>query len=114
MNPYYYIFYKLYKLAVLLKVRDSQFTAIGCLTLCISLNQFAVEEIFKVNNVLSIHQATFLFLFILSLNSVLFLWRKRYEKIKAKFDSETKTHRITGNIIVFGYVLVSFALPLIV
>ena len=114
MNPYYYLFYKLYKLGLSLKVNDSQFSAVGLVTLILALNIFVIEKVFTTMNLISNFHASLFFVLLIVLNSILFLWGKRYEQIKEQFDKESKIQMVVGWVCVSLYILFSFTLPLIV
>jgi len=114
MNPYYYLFYKLYKLGLSLKVYDSQFSAVGAVTLVLALNLLVIEEVFKINKHISNLYASLLFVILILLNSVLFLGGKRYNRIKERFDKESKMQRIVGWICVSLYIAFSLTAPLII
>lgn len=114
MNPYYYLFYKLYKLGLSLKVYDSQSSAVGAVTLVLALNLLAIEEAFKIKMHISNLYASLLFVILILLNSVLFLGGKRYTRIKERFDKESKMQRIVGWICVSLYVAISLTVPLII
>lgn len=112
MVLYYYLYFKLYKLALLFGARDSEFSAVTSISLLVSLNLLVVAELIKINTLITKYYATLFVIVLIILNSILFLVGNRYEKIKQRFELERRLQRIAGNVVVVVYVLLSLTLPL--
>jgi hypothetical protein len=110
-NPIDYLWYKMYKWLCYIGKSGKPATDIGCVSVLLSLNLLCIIMLIYEN----IHDS-FLFILVISCAVVIFPYMssKKQSKILAEYEKESEKSRITGNIIVTIYVILSFAAPLII
>lgn len=103
-----YFYYKMFKFALFLKLDDSQFSALTGVTLIEFITVIIVKKIFDLSISINKPKAWLLAIIVLAINYFIFLRRKRYLKIKERYDKEPKWQKIIGSICVIFYILLSF------
>jgi hypothetical protein len=111
LNPYYYLFYRLYKRQrTKFGEFESAFAATTAMSSLLFINIYTIEiffEKFRIIRSLSI-SITFVVSFILLLiaaNFSLFYIKKRYERIESYFDNRKVNF---GLVLIISYVIISF------
>lgn len=112
-NPYYYLFYKLTRF--LNKKNNNEWGVIYGQSLLIGWNIiFSYIKIFNITQENSQGKFKIILIIILSslfvTNSILFLNKKRVERIMERYQNELKTNRKIGNFLVILYVALSLGL----
>jgi len=112
MNPYNYLFYRIYSLALRLKVFDGEFTAVIAVCLINHFNILLILDVTDNEFLLNTkEQAVIVFCALTAINSLYFLRKKRFLKIKEKYEKESMLQKSIGSLIVIIYVIASSILP---
>jgi len=113
MNPYNYLFLKLYKFGIKLDFFDAKYSAVSIISLFIAINLDFIRK--KIHyypvNLTNYSIAVFVLLFIV--NALYFIREKRYEKIIERYKNESKAKSIIGTVCVLIYIVLSVIAPLI-
>ena len=111
MNIYYYLFYKLS--AILNKSGKNEWGPIAAITLLISLNigMIYINVLPVTNKNFNTGHKTILVIIFFSLyllNTILFLNKRRFQKIKSRFEDETRKSNKMGSFLVILYIIITF------
>jgi hypothetical protein len=102
-----FLFYKMYKFGIYIKLIDSQFSALTAIVLLEIFNIVTILDFLDIKFSLIKPISLALFLLLLLFNYLLFLRKKRFIEIQTKYDQlDKKSNRIGGFIVVL-YILVS-------
>ena len=98
--------------------QDNAFTAMAALSLLILFNIATIVgylKVFDSSNIKNFKAFIFSFaIMVLVINYLVFIHKKRYEKIETKFISESQKQRKARSFIVLTYILLTFILLLCV
>jgi len=115
MNPYNYLFYRIYSLALRLKVFDGEFSALMTVSVIIYFNILLILDVSDNEFLLNTkEQAVPASLAVIAINFLYFLRKKRFLKIKERYENESMLQKTIGSLIVIIYVIASFFLPLMI
>ena len=108
INPFDYLYYKLYKISLYSESgKTGTHTAGSIMSVLLSLNFFTVRW-WRSNNLESSDKLIYgVCLLILMLIIVVYWILKRDKKVIAKFKNESKKSREIGNLVVICYVILS-------
>jgi len=111
MNPYNYLFYRIYSFALRLKVSDSEITASIAVSVLFFYNVLFIMKLIKFKFINSKNDAIIFGLALIAINFLYFLRKKRFLKIKEKYEKESMLQKIIGSLIVIIYLIASSILP---
>jgi|SRR5699024_1562216 len=109
MNPYYYLFYKINR--ILNKKGDNEMGPIFGVTVLIGWNFALIYNKTSIVN-MSIFEShkPYIIVFVITIfiiNIILFSNKKRVNRIEERYKNESKMHKITGNVVVLIYVILT-------
>jgi hypothetical protein len=111
-----YLYYKIYRANLIGSAKDiAKYVAPSYLGGLIFLNLLAIGSFLRKLDLLpfffkSTIQVVIFMICLFGIISILFLYRKRYKTIIAKYEMESEKNRKRGNLFVWIYVVVSFLL----
>jgi hypothetical protein len=112
INPYYYLYYRLYKFAKKVGTGDASWTAILLITVLIALNVFSLLFAFIDKYWIFILPAKLVGVLIAVtlgfINYFIFSPRKKTQAIISRFEGESKQASIIGSIAVLIYIALSW------
>jgi hypothetical protein len=115
MNPYYYLFYRIYIFTNKLGNYDVAYSAVLGLSGLLILNAFILIKIFGLNesNLNLIRPIGFVCAsLIILINYYIFIFKRKYFIIAYKYRNESRKSKNINGIIVLFYVFTTFALIL--
>jgi len=110
LNIVDYFFYKIEKLGHYLKLKDSPFSALAVSTLVEGLIISTIMNVFSFHPKLSNYQVWGLVGLLLGCNYLIFLYKKRYLRIREKYDTENGPRKTIGTICVLLVIIITLFL----
>jgi hypothetical protein len=102
-----YLFYKIYKFALSLKLDDSPYTTLTSITLLEFFNLMIIQNLLHIKIPVNKYLVWLFVLVLLFVNYLIFLRKKRYLKIIDRYEGQEAKQKIIGSICVITYTILT-------